>query len=100
MDVEDIEAEITADFRHFDGQRQRVIRILEQAVIVDDDRMEKNMRRIRLDAKRSLLADEVNLVSTPREFLAKCRGEYSAAADRGITRDADFERTLHQNRSN
>lgn len=90
MDVQDIEAEITTDFRHFDGQRQRVVWIFEQAVIIDDYRMKKHVRRVGLDAKRPLVADEVNLVSPLREFLAERGSEYATAANRGITRDADF----------
>ena len=40
MDVENIEAMIAADFGHFDGERQGVIGVFEEAVVVDADGVE------------------------------------------------------------
>ena len=52
--------------------------------------MEMQPRRVRRQTERPLVADEMHLVPPPRQFLPQRRGQDAAAADRGITSDADF----------
>ena len=62
---------IAAHFGHSDRERQRVVRIFEQLIFVDDDRMEMQPRRIFRQPERAFVAEEMHLVSAPRQFLAQ-----------------------------
>ena len=90
--VDEIEPVVAGNLREFHGERQRVIGIFEETVAVDLDRMKVDARGVGGEAKRALVADEVNLVAAGGEFLAEGRGEDAAAADAGVAGDADFER--------
>ena len=52
--------------------------------------MEMQSRRIRRQPERTFVAEEMDFVPAPRQFLAQGGGQNAAAADAGITRDADF----------
>ena len=90
MHVQHVQPLLAADFRHLHGQRQRVVRVLEQAVIVDRDRMEKHPRGVCRHTERAFVTDEMHLMAAPRQFLAQRGGQNAAAANRRITGDADF----------
>src|SRR5207253_10188610 len=49
--------------------------------------------------KRALVADEMNFMAAPGQVFAQRRGEYAAAADRGVTGDADSEALVHRRSS-
>ena len=52
--------------------------------------MEMQARRIFRQPERAFVAEEMHLMSAPRQFLAQAGGENAAAAHRRITGDADF----------
>ena len=91
VDVEDVEAVVAAHLGHLDREGQRVVGVLEEAVVVDHDRVEEEPGRVRRQPERPLVADEVRLVAPAGELLAERGGEDAAAADRGIAGDADLE---------
>ena len=92
MNVEHIEPVIAADLSHLDGKRQRIIRVFEQAVIVDRHRMKPQPWLIGRHPKGAFVADEMDLVPAPGEFFPQGRRQDAAAPDRRVTRNADFKR--------
>ena len=89
--VDEIETVVTGNFGEFHGQRQCVIGIFEETVAVDLDGMKVDMGGVGGEAKRALVADEMNLVAAGSEFFSEGRGEDAAATDAGVAGDADFE---------
>ena len=71
VDVQDIQSVVAAHLGHSDRERQRVIRILEQLIFVDDHRMEMQARRIFRQPERAFVAEEMHLMPAPRQFLAQ-----------------------------
>src|SRR5882672_2207054 len=82
---------VVAYFRHLDGERQGIIGVLEQIVIVDDHRMEMQAGRVHRQTERTLVADEMHLVTALRQLLAQSSGENAAPAHGWVTGDADFQ---------
>jgi len=93
VDVQDIERVRAADLGHLHRKRQRVVGIFEEVVAVDDDGMEEHARPDG-QAEGGLVADEVDFVAAPGEFVAEFGGENAAAADRGVAGDGELERTV------
>ena len=85
-----IELIITAHLRHFYGERQSIIGVLEKVVIVDDHGMEEKSRHILRQPERTFVTDEMNLMPALHQLLAQGGGQNAAAADRGITGDANL----------
>jgi hypothetical protein len=52
--------------------------------------MEMQSRRVFRKPERPFVAEEMNFMPAPREFLAEAGRENPAAAHRRITRDADL----------
>ena len=89
MDVEDVEPVVARHLGHLDRQRQRVVGVLEEPVVVDHNGVEEDPRRAPWQAERPLVADEVRLVAPAGQLLPQGRGEDAAAADGRVARDAD-----------
>ena len=90
VDMQHLKLIFLAHLRHFHRKRQRVIRILEQIVIVDDHRMEEQPRDIHGQAERTFVTDEMHFMPALHQLLAQGGGQNAAAADRGITGDANL----------
>ena len=86
MDVEDVQAVVAADLGHLHRERQGVVRVLEQPVVVDHHGMVEEARRVRGEPEGPLVAYEVRLVPAAGELLAERRREDPAAADRRDSR--------------
>ena len=92
VDVEHVEAMIAAHLGHAHRQRQGVVGKPEQLVLVDRDGMEVQARRVRGQAERPLVGDEVHVVPARRQVLAERGRQHAAAAHRRVARDADAQR--------
>jgi hypothetical protein len=71
VNVQDVELMIAGDLGHFYRKWQRVVGILEELVVVDDDGMEPQSRRADGQAERPLVSDEMHIVPPSGEFLAE-----------------------------
>ena len=91
VDVQHVEPMLAAHFGHLHREGQGVVGVLEQPVGVDAHRVEVDAGRVRREPERALVADEVHVVPAARPAPAQRRGEDAAAADRGVTGDADPE---------
>ena len=89
MDVHDIQTVIAANLGHANRKRQSIIRIFEKRVVVYYHGMERKTRCVFRQSERALIADKMHLVPALGEFFAQRCCEDAAAADRGITGDAD-----------
>ncbi len=90
VDMEHVQLMIAAYLGHSYRERQGVIRILEQIVIIDRHRMEMKPGRIHRQTERTLVTDEMHLMTPARQFFPQRGGKNAAATDRGVTSDADF----------
>ena len=89
MHMKHVQPLIAANFGHAHRERQGVVGIFEQTVIVNHDAMEMKSRSIRTQPKRPLVANEMHFVSPARQILPQ-RGRQNAAAANGrIAGDAD-----------
>ena len=89
MHMENVEIVGPANFRHLHGQGQRVVRVFEQPINIDRHGMVEQNVRVGRQTKRPLIADEVHLMSAPRQFLPEGGRQDAAAADRRVTGDAN-----------
>ena len=91
VNVKNVELVVTTHFRHLYRERQCIIGILEQSVIINHHRVKKKSRSIERHAKRTLVADEMNLMSAAGQFFAE-RGSQNAASPNGrVTGDSDLQ---------
>ena len=87
--VHDVEAEIARHLHHLVGDRQQVLRLAEQRIGRRQHLVERQARLIVAEPERRLRADDVHPVAADGQRLAELRGDDAAAADRGVTDDAD-----------
>ena len=85
---------IAANFGHAHRERQGVVGIFEQSVIVNHDAMEMKSRPIHRQTKRPLVANEMHFVSPARQILAQRRRQNAASANGRIAGDADAKRVF------
>jgi hypothetical protein len=69
--MENIQMMIAAHLRHAHRKRERVVRILEQPVIIYSNRMKIEPRRVDRQSERALVTDEMHLVTALRQFFAQ-----------------------------
>ena len=87
--VKHVQPLIAADFGHAHRERQGVVGIFEQSVVVDHDAMEMKSRPIRRQPKRPLVANEMHFMSSARQVLPQRGCQNTAAANRRIAGDTD-----------
>ena len=90
VDMQDIQMILGADFRHFYRERERVIRVTEESVIIDLHRMEMNSWGIGRKPKRMFVADEMHLVTTQGQLFPEAGCQNAAPSDRRIAGDSDL----------
>ena len=71
---------MAGDFLHLNRQRQCVVRVFEQIVIVNDNRVELEASRIGWQAKWTFVTDEVHFVSKLGKMFTQGRCDDSAPA--------------------
>ena len=91
MNMQHVELALSADIGHFDRQRQRVIGIFEQSIIVHIDSMKVQSRHILRQAKGPLVAEKMHFMAAPSEFFPERRCQHAAAANRRITGNANIQ---------
>ena len=97
--VQNVEALRRGDLGHLHRQRQRVVRVFEQIIVVDLHGMKMNARLVARHAERRRVADEMHVVAPLGELRAELGREDAAAADGRVAGDADAEGTVrHQRR--
>jgi hypothetical protein len=87
-----VERVVAAHLGHLDRERQRVVGILEEPVVVDHDRVVEEPRRPGRKPEGAFVAYEMRLVPPARELLAERRGEDAASPHGGVAGYADPKR--------
>ena len=72
------------------GEREDVLRLVEQRVVGRLDGVELDAAGIGPQPERDLAAQQVHLVAPPHEMAGQLGGDDAAAAQRGVTDDADL----------
>ena len=80
---------VAAHFGHAHRERQGIVGESEQLIVVDHDGMEMKPWPIRRQTKRSLVTDEMHLVSPARQVLPQRRRQHATPSNGGIAGDAD-----------
>jgi hypothetical protein len=96
--VQHLEAAFTGDLGQFDGERETVVGMPKQAVALDVDGMVCHAGLIGGKAERTLVADEVDLVTATGEFDAQRGGEDTTAADGWVAGEPDTKRYVAHRR--
>ena len=92
VDVQHVEAMFAAHLGHAHREGQGVVGVAEQLVLVDRDGMKVQAPRVRRQAERTLVRDEMHVVAARGELLAERCRQHAAAADRRVAGDADAQR--------
>jgi hypothetical protein len=88
--------------RHADdgvGEREQVLRLAEQRIRRGVDALEPQSGQPVAPAERPLAAEQRDLMVAQRQRMRQLRRDHAAAADRGVTDDADTHGSapsLHQ----
>jgi hypothetical protein len=90
--VQHVEPVVAAHLGHAHRQRQRVVGISEQAILVDRDGMKVQPRGVGGQAERALVRDEVHVVSARGQLFAERGGQHAAPTDGRVAGDADAQR--------
>jgi hypothetical protein len=93
VNMKNVELMVATHFRHFHRERQCIIGILEQSVIVNHHWMKKKSRGVRGHSERTLVANEMHLMSASRQFFAERRGENAASPNGRVTGDPNLQST-------
>ena len=92
VDVQHVEPMVAAHLGHAHRQRQGVVGVSEQPVLVDRDGMKVQTRRVRGQAERALVGDEVHVVPARGQLFAERGGQHAAPAHGRVAGDADAQR--------
>jgi hypothetical protein len=90
MDVEEVQGFGLKNFEHLGGESERVRRVIEKRVAGDFDLVKVDVRVVGIHADRRGVADEMNVVTAGREFLAEFCGDDAGAAVGGVAGDANL----------
>src|SRR5215208_5620896 len=90
MRVNDVEAEFARDLHDFVRKREQVLRFAEQWVGRRQDLMKGETGLKLAEPKRRFRADEMHLVTAPRQRLPELGGDDAAAPDGGVTNHSDI----------
>ena len=89
VDVEQVEQIILGYFGHARGEGKIVGRKLEEGIVRDRNFVVEDAGFAAGEAKGLGIADEVNFMAERSQFNAEFRGDHSAAAVGGVTRNSD-----------
>ena len=92
VNVQHIEPVVTAHLLHFHRQRQRIVWILEKAIVVHLDAVKMQSRHIVRQPEGPFVAEEMDFMPAPHELFPQCRSQHAAAADSRITGNANVQR--------
>src|SRR5687767_13735178 len=90
MRMDDVEPELARDLDDSIREREQVLRLAKERIGRRQHLMEGESRLELTEAERCFRADEMDLVATAGERLAKLGRNDAAAPDRGIADDADI----------
>ena len=96
MNVQQVEMLGFGNLHHFDGEGQRVGRVIEKRVVRDFDFVEGDVFRAGIQPHGRSVADEVNVVPARGQLHAELGGHDSGAAVGGIAGDAYSHHRIRQ----
>ena len=88
--VDDVERVLLGDAGDGVGERQQVLRLAEERIRRDADRLERQAGDTVAPAKRRLAAHQVHAVAAFGERVRQLGGDHAAAADRGVADHPDL----------
>src|SRR5215207_7573384 len=94
-----VEAELARDLDDARGQGDHVLRLTKERIRRCINPVKAEPRLVLTETKGGIGADQMHFVAAPRQGLGQLGGDDAAAADRGVTHDADIHPTLRSSKS-
>src|SRR5204863_6441958 len=92
MNMEKIESLGARNLRHFDRERQSVVRTWKQRIVRNIDSMEMKIVLRQVQPNGLSIAEEVNFMAAARQLRPESRRQDPTSTDQRKTRDPNFER--------